>query len=237
LPPDLQKRFNYDPVKAKAAADARVQNEAKNAVALQAEMIKARDQKQAELIATDPRTPHLMAANAALPSYRGSPSYTATTTFDPMGQPTTTIDSTPYTPNTEITSNSEDKMSDPPAAPDLASGQTSDDQGADSAPTEPAAESTASTSQSSAIVHHSASDLVDIHSRLKDDHPSPNRHTMASFLLASSYLMPDPLDTNHHSTDELLNSASPLALPPPTVDSTRHSESSAIDPSNPLARP
>ena len=38
LPPDLQKRFNYDPVQAKAAADARAQADAKSAIALRAEI-------------------------------------------------------------------------------------------------------------------------------------------------------------------------------------------------------
>jgi hypothetical protein len=46
LPPDLQKRFNYDPVTAKAAADARVKDDAENAKALQAEMDQASEMRQ-----------------------------------------------------------------------------------------------------------------------------------------------------------------------------------------------
>jgi len=47
LPPDIQKRFNYDPAKAKLASDARVKNEAANAKALQAEMNLASQMQQA----------------------------------------------------------------------------------------------------------------------------------------------------------------------------------------------
>jgi hypothetical protein len=47
LPPEIQKRFNYDPVKAKAAAEARVKDAAENAKALQAEMDLASQQRQA----------------------------------------------------------------------------------------------------------------------------------------------------------------------------------------------
>lgn len=38
LPPDIQKQFNYDPAKAKAAAEARAKDDEANAKALQAEM-------------------------------------------------------------------------------------------------------------------------------------------------------------------------------------------------------
>ena len=38
LPPDLQQRFDYDPVKAKAAMEARARADAENAKALQAEI-------------------------------------------------------------------------------------------------------------------------------------------------------------------------------------------------------
>jgi len=55
LSPDLQKRFNYDPAKAKVAAEARAQAVAENAKHLQAEMDLAQLQKQAALVATDPR--------------------------------------------------------------------------------------------------------------------------------------------------------------------------------------
>jgi hypothetical protein len=47
LPPDLQKHFNYDPDKAKAAAEARVKDNAENAKALQAEMDEASAMRQA----------------------------------------------------------------------------------------------------------------------------------------------------------------------------------------------
>jgi hypothetical protein len=46
LPPDLQKRFGFDPVAAKAAADARAKEAAANAKALQAEMDQASEQRQ-----------------------------------------------------------------------------------------------------------------------------------------------------------------------------------------------
>jgi hypothetical protein len=41
LPPALQDRFDYDPVRAKAAAEARAKADADNAVLLQAEIVKA----------------------------------------------------------------------------------------------------------------------------------------------------------------------------------------------------
>jgi len=55
LPPDLQKKYNYDPATAKAATDARTQATVNNAKALQAEMDQAHLQKQAALVAEDPR--------------------------------------------------------------------------------------------------------------------------------------------------------------------------------------
>lgn len=41
LPPELQQKFSYDPVKAKIAADARAKADAENAVLLQKEMAQA----------------------------------------------------------------------------------------------------------------------------------------------------------------------------------------------------
>src|SRR5277367_380346 len=46
LPPDLQKRFHYDPVKAKIAAAARAKQDAANAVALEAEKEQAANLKK-----------------------------------------------------------------------------------------------------------------------------------------------------------------------------------------------
>lgn len=45
LPPDLQQRFSYDPVKAKAKAAARAKDDAANAKELQAEMDQAQKLK------------------------------------------------------------------------------------------------------------------------------------------------------------------------------------------------
>ncbi len=45
LPPPLQKRFSYDPVKAKAAAEIRAKADAENAAELQAEMDQAKKLK------------------------------------------------------------------------------------------------------------------------------------------------------------------------------------------------
>jgi len=50
LPPEVQKKYGYDPVKAKAAADARVKADAANAKALQAEFQQADKQKRAQQI-------------------------------------------------------------------------------------------------------------------------------------------------------------------------------------------
>ena len=50
LPPALQQKFNYDPVKAAAAAAARAKDEAANAVALQKEMNLAHKLKQQQMI-------------------------------------------------------------------------------------------------------------------------------------------------------------------------------------------
>ena len=49
LPPPLQKRFSYDPVKAKIAADNRAKADAENAKALQAEMNLAEKMRQDRL--------------------------------------------------------------------------------------------------------------------------------------------------------------------------------------------
>jgi hypothetical protein len=52
LPPALQERFGYDPVKAKIAAERRAKEDAQNAAALQAEIDKADEvkrQKQIEI--------------------------------------------------------------------------------------------------------------------------------------------------------------------------------------------
>ena len=57
LSPELRKRFNYDPAAAEAAAVARVQADAANALALQAEIEQARIQKQLKLQAQDAQTP------------------------------------------------------------------------------------------------------------------------------------------------------------------------------------
>ena len=150
LPPDLQKKFNYDPATAKAAAAARAQADAKNAAALQAEMNQANLKRQLLLISEDPRT------------------------FLPDTAPSTSNDSTPKTTATSVAAGSA--------------------QAPESGPV---------------IVHHSTSDIVDVTSRLKDDHASPNRNSMA-FLLHDTRndLMPDPNDPKHHSTDDLLNGTS-----------------------------
>jgi len=51
LPPDLQERFDYDPVKAKAAAEARAKADAENAQELQAEIQLANKLKREQQIA------------------------------------------------------------------------------------------------------------------------------------------------------------------------------------------
>jgi len=48
LPDDLQKRFHYDPEKAKAAADARMQQEIADARAMRAERVALANRRQAE---------------------------------------------------------------------------------------------------------------------------------------------------------------------------------------------
>jgi len=50
LPPSLQQKFDYDPVKAKIAADARAKADAENAKQLQAEIEQANKMKQAQAI-------------------------------------------------------------------------------------------------------------------------------------------------------------------------------------------
>lgn len=50
LPPSLQKRFSYDPAKAKVAAAARSEQEAQNAKQLQAEIDQAQKLKQQQQI-------------------------------------------------------------------------------------------------------------------------------------------------------------------------------------------
>jgi hypothetical protein len=53
LPADIQKRFNYDPAKARAATEARARDDAANARALQAEMDQASQMRQAAPDAQD----------------------------------------------------------------------------------------------------------------------------------------------------------------------------------------
>jgi hypothetical protein len=50
LPPDLQERFSYNPIKAKAAADARSKADAQNAKELQAEIELAEKMKRQQQI-------------------------------------------------------------------------------------------------------------------------------------------------------------------------------------------
>ncbi len=51
LPPNLQERFDYDPVKAKIAAEARVKADRENAEALQKEIEQAAKVKRAQEVA------------------------------------------------------------------------------------------------------------------------------------------------------------------------------------------
>ncbi len=57
LSPELQKQFKYDPATAQAAAEARTKAQAESAKALQAEMNRAEQQRQAALIAQNPNPP------------------------------------------------------------------------------------------------------------------------------------------------------------------------------------
>lgn len=51
LPPSLQERFDYDPIKAKTAAEARAKADAENAKELQAEMERSAELKRQQQIA------------------------------------------------------------------------------------------------------------------------------------------------------------------------------------------
>ena len=53
LPPELQKKFDYDPVKAKAAAEARAKDEQANAAALASEADRAQKLREARWVAED----------------------------------------------------------------------------------------------------------------------------------------------------------------------------------------
>jgi len=50
LPPDLQKKFDYDPVKAKVAAESRAKADTENARLLQLEILQAEKIKQAQMV-------------------------------------------------------------------------------------------------------------------------------------------------------------------------------------------
>ncbi len=50
LPPDIQERFDYDPKKAKLAAEARAKEDAQNAKQLQAEIEEADKMRQDQLV-------------------------------------------------------------------------------------------------------------------------------------------------------------------------------------------
>jgi hypothetical protein len=62
LPPAIQKRFNYDPAKAQAAARDRLKSDAANSLALQAEMNQAAKQRQP---GTEPSNPDSPGATAS----------------------------------------------------------------------------------------------------------------------------------------------------------------------------
>jgi hypothetical protein len=62
LPPDLQKRFSYDPVKAKAATDARAKADAESAKNLQAEKDLAAQQQLQQAIDNDKERARAQAA-------------------------------------------------------------------------------------------------------------------------------------------------------------------------------
>lgn len=68
LTPDLQKKFSYDPVKAKAAADARAKAEAANQKQLDAEKDLAAKQKLQQAIADDKAQAKAEAATQAAPA-------------------------------------------------------------------------------------------------------------------------------------------------------------------------
>jgi hypothetical protein len=67
LPPDLQKKFSYDPVKAKAAADARAKADTTNQKELDAEKELAAKQKLQQAIADDKAQAKAEAATQAPP--------------------------------------------------------------------------------------------------------------------------------------------------------------------------
>ena len=69
LSPDLQKRFNYDPLKAQTAADARAEADAKNAQALQLETERAKKLRQA---AKEEQKAQQQAASARIKAASGS---------------------------------------------------------------------------------------------------------------------------------------------------------------------
>ena len=50
LPPDLQKKFDYDPVKAKVAAESRAKADTENARLLQLEILQAEKIKQQQMV-------------------------------------------------------------------------------------------------------------------------------------------------------------------------------------------
>ena len=88
LPPDLQKRFNYDPVKAKAAADKRAQDDAASDQALQKEMDQTARQKLQKQIEEQKRKDLLARQAAGTNNTTGAPSTISTSTTT-VSTPTT----------------------------------------------------------------------------------------------------------------------------------------------------
>jgi hypothetical protein len=190
LPPDLQKHFNYDPAKAKAAADARAQDDAKNAKALQAEMDQAQIQKRAAMIATDPRGP-FPTVPARASAYTPAPDVATADTSTPAA-----VDSATTTTNV-----ASDPLADGPSGPTHHSMDDLVDINSRLKDDHPSPN------------RHTISSLLLASSYLMPDPLDPNHHSTDELVKSASDMTPPQTDTgNRHSTDSLFGN-DPLQHP------------------------
>jgi hypothetical protein len=203
LSPDLQKRFNYDPVKAKAAADARTEADAKNGVALQAEIDQAQVKRRIDLITSDPRN-HYVANQPTGPILaKSGPSDSPTVPETPVANtPDIVTESGPDSPTTtyNIADTSHDPLAEAPGANHHSTSDLVDiySRLKDDHPSPN---------------RHTASSLLLASSYLLPDPLDPSHHSTDELVKSASVLIPPASDTgNRHSMDSI-SQGDPLARP------------------------
>jgi len=199
LTPDLQKKFNYDPATAKAAAEDRARENAANGVALQAEMDEASRMRQpgyespdADTTEADSSPVHEEAAQSSAPVYsdpnhhsmdelvsslHSMKSDAADATHHSVDEMATLLHSMKSDP-TDATHHSVDEMAS--SAHSIYSDPTDAN-------------------------HHTIDELSESADSVRRDLYEANYHTMAhlAYAISSQGLGPDQSDPNHYSMSDL----------------------------------